>query len=123
MLYISKSSKYLEFISLIQKCLIMTRCNVSSFKKAISKVSKRFCTDSNSEKLDPLFSSGQPSYASEYPSVLRSFEQFKVASVQMSWQHVRTFFRVREDSSFPSQIRSGKTACTRSDVRATPSKH
>jgi len=48
-------------------------------------------------------------------------EQFKVASVRTSWQHVRTHFRVREDSSFPSQTRSGKTTCTRPDARATQS--
>jgi ribosome biogenesis protein Tsr3 len=29
-------------------------------------------------------------------------EQFKVASVQTSWQHVHMYFKVREDSSFPS---------------------
>jgi hypothetical protein len=40
-------------------------------------------------------------------------EQFKVA-------YVRTLFRVREDSNFLSQTQSGKTACTRSDARATP---
>jgi len=48
--------------------------------------------------------------------------QFKVAFVQTSWQHVWMHFRVREDSSFPSQTRSGKTACTRLNARVTPSR-
>jgi hypothetical protein len=36
---------------------------------------------------------------SGHPLVLRSFEQFKVTSVQTSWQHVQTLFNVREDSA------------------------
>jgi hypothetical protein len=76
-------------------------------------VQGRFCVDSNSKKLDPLFPSGRHSKAFGcslvnnirpddvgipfgLPSMLRSFEQFKVATVRTSWQHVWTLFRVRE---------------------------
>jgi hypothetical protein len=50
----------------------MTSYSVTIFKKAIPEVPKRLCADSNSEKSDPLFSSGRPSYASERPSVSSS---------------------------------------------------
>jgi hypothetical protein len=42
--------------------------------------------------LDPIFQSGRPSHASGCPLVSRSFEQFKVASVWTSWQHIRTLW-------------------------------
>jgi hypothetical protein len=84
----------------------MTNCSVTSFKKDVSEISERFCADSNSEKLDPLFQSRRSSVSNIRPddmtipsrrlSVSRSFEQFKVASVRTSWQHVRTLFKVRE---------------------------
>jgi len=78
-------------------------------------IPRRFCADSNSEMLDPLFPFGRPSKTSEPlsvsnirlddlaipskpPSVSRSF---KVAFVRTSWQHVRTLFRVREVSNVP----------------------
>jgi hypothetical protein len=51
----------------------------------------------------------------------REAKQFKVASVRTLWQHVRMLFIVQEDSSFPSQTQSEKTACTHPDNRATPS--
>jgi hypothetical protein len=54
--------------------------------------------------------------------VLRSFIQFKVASVWTSWQHVQTLLRVREDSSLPLQTQSRKTSCTCSGDRAIPSR-
>jgi hypothetical protein len=47
----------------------MTSCNVTSFKKAIPSVQGIFCADSNSEKSDPMFSSGRPSKASGCSSV------------------------------------------------------
>jgi hypothetical protein len=116
------------------------------------------------QKLNPLFSSERPSKTSgrssvnhirlddvgipfRLPSMSRSFKQFKVASVWTSWQHIRTPFRVREDSSvpmhpsgrrgntirtpfrvrgelgFPSQIRIWENSCICSDVRSTPSGH
>jgi hypothetical protein len=52
-----------------------------------------------------------------------AFEQFQVASVRTSWQHVQTLFRVRKYSSFPLQTRIGKTVCIRPDDRATSSEH
>jgi len=78
----------------------------------------RFCADSNSEKLDPLFLSGQPSQASGrssvsniclddvailsgLPLVARRFELFKIIFIRTTWQHVRTQFRVRKDPSIP----------------------
>jgi hypothetical protein len=48
-------------------------------------------------------------------------EQFKVASIRTSWQHVRTHFRVQKDFSFPSQTLRAETACSHPDSRATPS--
>jgi hypothetical protein len=47
-------------------------------------------------------------------------EQFKVASVQTSWQHIRALFRVREELGFPSKTRIWEDSCIRSDDRATP---
>jgi hypothetical protein len=91
------------------------------FRKAISSVQGRFCANFNSEMSNPLLSSRQPSHASGCPSMSRSFEQFKVASVWTSWQHVRMLFRVQEDSISPLQTRIRKTACTHSDARAAPS--
>jgi len=96
----------------------MTSCSVTSFRKVISEISGSFCTDSNSEKSDTLFSSGRPSKASKHsldsnirsddgiitsglPSVSKRFELFKFAFVQTSWQHIRTLFRVWKDSSIP----------------------
>jgi hypothetical protein len=85
---------------------------------------------------DPLFLSGRPSNASRrssinniHPddvaipsglsSVSRSFTQFKVASIHTSWQHIRTLFRVPEESSLqvhPSG-RRGNTFRTPVSVR------
>jgi len=50
MLYIPKSSNYLEFISLRWKEPYYDKFSVTSMKNAISKVPRRFCADSNSEK-------------------------------------------------------------------------
>jgi hypothetical protein len=63
-----------------------------------------------------MFLSGRPSHAFGCPLVLRSFEQFKVASVRMSQQHVRTLLIFREDSSSPLQTWIGKTTCTHLDA-------
>jgi hypothetical protein len=79
-----------------KKNLIMTSYNVTSFKKAISKVSGRFCANSNSEKSDPKFPSGRP-------SVSRRFSVLQCTSARTSWQHVRTHIRVRQVIGFPSQ--------------------
>jgi hypothetical protein len=76
----------------------------------------RFYADYNPEKLDPLFLSGWPSKTSErlsvsnirpddvaissgLSSVFRRFKLFKIVTIWTTWQHVRTLFRVREDSS------------------------
>jgi hypothetical protein len=48
-------------------------------------VQRRFWADSNSEKLDLKFPSGQPSHASGCPSVSRSFEQFDEYQVLYIW--------------------------------------
>jgi len=50
-------------------------------------------------------------------------EQLQVASVQTTWQQVRTLVRVREVFGFPLQTQIGKTACNRPNDRATPSGH
>jgi hypothetical protein len=57
------------------------------------------------QKLDPLFSFGWSSDASGRPP---DSDKLSVASVQTSWQHVRTLFSVRKESSFPLQTRIGK---------------
>jgi hypothetical protein len=85
------------------------------FQKRYFKCSKKILYRFQLREVRSMFQSGRPCHAS------RRFEQFKVASVQTSMQYVQTLFRVREDSNFPLQTRSGKTACTRPDVRATTS--
>jgi hypothetical protein len=102
----------------------MTSCSVTSFKKAISEIPRRFCVDSNSEKSDPLFRSGRPSKASgrssvsnihpgdmaipsELPLVSRNFILFKLASVWTFQQHIQTLFRVREESSIQVHLFGG----------------
>jgi hypothetical protein len=85
------------------------------FTSTISSVQGRFCVDSNSEKSNPIFPSGRPSKVSTrssvsniclddvaipsgVPSMSWRFKQFKFAYVWMSWQRVRTLFRVPEES-------------------------
>jgi len=135
MLYILESSKYLEFISLKWKESYYDKFSVTSTKKAISEVPGRFCANSNSEKSDPKILSGRPCLESRHssvsnvrpddlaipsgrPSVSRSFKQFKFPYVQMSWQHVRTLFRVPEESSIQvhSSRRHGNTVQMPVDV-------
>jgi hypothetical protein len=99
----------------------MTSCSVTSFKKAISSVQGRLCSISKSEQLNPKlpYMSGRGGNNVRTPSVSRSFEQCKVATVRTTWQHVRTLFRVREDSSIqvhPSRQR-GYTVRTLVRVR------
>jgi hypothetical protein len=86
-------------------------------KKAILEVPGRFCVDSNSKKSDPKIPFGRPclesrrssvsnirpddvAIPSRHPSVSRTFELFKFESVWTSWQHVRTLFKVPEESYF-----------------------
>lgn len=112
--------------SLLCKVAILTGMpNISEsskyFRKAISSVQGKFCANSNSLKVGSH--SGWPNHVSGRPSVSRSFEQFKVAFVRTSWQHIWTLFRVREDFSTPFHTRIGKTASTRPDAKATPSGH
>jgi len=103
--YIPESSKYLEFIFLRWNEPYYDKFSVTSIKKVISEVLGRFCANSNSEKLDPKISfpclefgrysvskisTNDLAIPSGHPSVSRSFEQFKFAYVQTSWQHVQT---------------------------------
>jgi hypothetical protein len=81
-----------------------------SFRKILCRFKLR--------KVESLFPSGRPSKASwrssvsniysddvaipsGCPSVSKRFKLFKLASVRMSQQHVRTLFRVQEDSRIP----------------------
>jgi len=64
--------------------------------------------------LDPKIPFGRP-------SVSRRFEQFKVASIRMSWQHVLTLIRVRKVIGFPSQTLIWEDNCIGPDDNATPS--
>jgi hypothetical protein len=82
------------------------------FGKVFQDVPRRFCANSNSEKLDPKILSGPPSHTSRRPLVSRS----KVASVRTSWQQIWTLFRIR---FFRSRHVYGKTAAS---VR-TPEQH
>jgi hypothetical protein len=126
--YIPESSKYLEFISLRWEEPYYDKFQCHKLQECYFNVQGRFYTDSNSEKSDPLFQSGRPSkmsgcssvnnirpndvaIPSRLPSMSRSFEQFKVASVRTSWQHVWTLFRVREESSIPMHL-SGRRGNT-----------
>jgi len=84
------------------------------FRKVVQNVQRIFCADSK-------FPSGLPSHAFGRPSVSRRFEQFKVKSVWMSWQHVRTLIEVQQVIRFPSQTRIWEDNCIRPNVRATPS--
>jgi hypothetical protein len=111
--YIPESSKYSEFIYLIWKCLNMTSFSITSYKKAISVFKEDYVQIPTQEKSDPLFLSEWPSKVSgrssvsnicpddvaipsRLPSVSRRFEQFNVASVRTSWQHVQTHIRVQQ---------------------------
>jgi len=59
---------------------------------------------------------------SELPSVSRSFEVFKVASVRTSQQHVWTPFSVRQVKGFPSYTQIWEDSYNRPDDRSTPSR-
>jgi hypothetical protein len=114
----------------------MTSFCVTSFKKVILEFKEDSVQIPTQQKSDPLFPSRQPSKASRrssvsnicpddvaipsgLPSVSRSFTQFKVASIHMSLQNIRTLFRVLEESSVqvhPSR-RRGNTFRTPISVR------
>jgi len=83
----------------------MTSFGVTSFKKVISEFQEDFVQIPTQQKSNPLFLSRWSSKASEHslvsnihsddvaimfrlPSVSRTFKQFKVASIRISWQHV-----------------------------------
>jgi hypothetical protein len=92
--YILESSSYLEFISLRWKEPYYDKFSVTSMKKSISEVLRRFCANSNSEKSDPKHLSRRPckpfgrlsvsnilpddvAIPSGRPSVSRKFKLFK----------------------------------------------
>jgi hypothetical protein len=96
--------------------------SVTSIKKAISEVQRRFCAVDNSEKVKSLvFRPDGPVMVPDTLLCLKDSDKLNVASFWMSRQHVRTLFRVRKDFSFPLQTRIGKTACIRLHDRATRS--
>jgi len=102
------------FISLIWKEPYHDKFQCHKLKEGYFSGPGRFCVDPSQKILILCF---HPEYVvfssrcslvsnirpdnvaipSRLPSVLRSFEQLKVASVQTSWQHVRLLFRIRED--------------------------
>jgi hypothetical protein len=101
-----ESSKHLEFMSLRWKEPYYDKFQYHRLQEGYFSVQGRFYANSNSEKSDPLFPSRRPNkmfrrssvnnirlndvaIPSRRPSMSRRFEQFKVASVQRSWQHVR----------------------------------
>jgi hypothetical protein len=83
------------------------------FKKVVQDVQRRFCADSILENSDPKILLGWPSHALGRPSISRKFEQFKVASVRTSWQHVRMLIRIRQVIKFPSQTCIWEDICIR----------
>jgi hypothetical protein len=94
------------------------------FRKVFQDAQRRFCADSNSKKSNPKFLSGRPSHAFGCLSMFRRFEQFKVASVRTSWQHVRMHIRVRDVRATPSgrgpyYENYMEQSCNRPDARAT----
>jgi hypothetical protein len=107
----------------------MTSSSVTSCKKVILVFKEDFVQIPTQKKSEPVFPSGWLNKASGcslvsnirsddraipsgLPSVSRSFEQFKVASIRMSRQCVRTLITVRQEIRFPYR----KTAAS---VRAT----
>jgi hypothetical protein len=91
---------YYVMLPFYQECCLFQSLH---FIKVLQYIQRRFYADFNSEKSDPQFSSRRPSHASRRQSMSRKFEQFKVVSVQMSWQHVRTYIKVWEVFRFPLQ--------------------
>jgi hypothetical protein len=99
MLFISESSDIQSVFLSYGKSLIMTSCKCHKLQEGYFSVQGRFCADSNSDKLDPKLpsrrlsiTSGRSSvsnirsddenFPSRRPSVSRSFELFKITSVQ-----------------------------------------
>jgi hypothetical protein len=97
----------------------MTSFSVSSFKNVILAFQEDYVQIPTQKKSDPLFPSGWPSDASGRHQCRETSEQFQVAPVRTSWQHVQMLFRVQEDSSFPLQTRIGKIVCICPEDRAT----
>jgi hypothetical protein len=137
--YILESSKYLEFIFLRWKEPYYDKFQCHKLQESYFSIQGRFCADSNSEKSNILFPSGRLSKASRrsslsnicpddvvilsrHPSASRTFEQFKVASVRMSWQHVCMLIRVQQVIEFPSQTHIWEDIYIRPDDRATLSR-
>jgi len=58
---------------------------------------------------------------SRLPLVSKNFELFKVASVRMSQQEVRTPFSVRQVKEFSMRTQIWEDSCNRSDDRSTSS--
>jgi hypothetical protein len=90
------------------------------FRKVVQDAQRRFYANSNLEKSNPKISFGQPSHVYGHPSVFRRFEQFKVASVWTSWQHVRTLIKVQQEIEFPSQTHIWEDSCICLDDNVTP---
>jgi hypothetical protein len=70
--YISKSSKYLKFISLRWKEPYYDKFQCHKLQEGYFSVQGRFCVNSNSEKSDPLFPFGRHSHAFGHSSMSRS---------------------------------------------------
>jgi hypothetical protein len=90
------------------------------FRKVVQDAQRRFYADSKLEKSDPKLPSGWPNHASGRPSVSRSFEQFKIASVWTSRQRADTLIRVPQEIGFPSLTQIWEDSYIRPDNRATP---
>jgi hypothetical protein len=87
----------------------MTSSSVTSCKKAISVFKESVQIPSQKSRI--------LCFCPDAHQCREASEQFQVASIWTSWQHIQTLFRVREDSCFPLQTQIGKTACTRSENR------
>jgi hypothetical protein len=83
------------------------------FRNVLQEVQRRFCVDSKSKKLNPKHPSKLLSVINIHPddmaipfgcpSVSKSFELLKVASVRTSQQHVRALISVRHKIEFPGK--------------------
>jgi hypothetical protein len=121
--YISESSKYLEFISLIRKKTILWQASVSQASRRLFQCSmKILCRFQTSRSQILSFHPDGLGMRPDAHKCQEAFEQLQVASIWTSWQHVQTLFKVQEDSSFPLQTWIVKTTCIRLDDRATTSR-
>jgi len=99
--YISESSKYLEFISLIWKKPYYDKLQCHKLQEGYFKMFKEDSVQIQTQRSRiPSFRLDEPVRHSDV-HLCQETRQFKVASIRTSWQHVRTLLRVWEELGFP----------------------